>query len=237
MPRPPLLLEDVRLRAGLQAVDRVCLAPCRSWCSRARRPPPRPGIRRGRWCGRSAVWVLITIVTGLLVTVLTSSSSGWPQPGSFVSTTTAPVAVRKSAVLPPPPLSTYSVSATLSTVTVLGACAAGACDAAIAIDPIPAAASAVSTHARIVMLLSQCRAGTARAPAFYPVGRPVGGTCRAIARPPVSGTMRAAGATRRRGWRNPAPAARGSNPRRRRRETARRASCWRRPGAAGARPR
>src|SRR5437762_1045864 len=48
------------------------------------------------------VCVLTIVVTGLLVSVLILSSSGWPQPGFLVSTTTTPVAVMKIEVLLPP---------------------------------------------------------------------------------------------------------------------------------------
>ena len=48
------------------------------------------------------VWVLTIIVTGLFVTFLIASSSGCPQPGFFVSTTTTPLAVMKTELLPPP---------------------------------------------------------------------------------------------------------------------------------------
>ena len=41
------------------------------------------------------------IVTGLLVTVLIRSRMTWPHPASLVSTTTTPVSVMKTAVLPP----------------------------------------------------------------------------------------------------------------------------------------
>src|SRR5688572_25639783 len=78
------------------------------------------------------------MVTGLLVTAFTASSRGWPHPGSFVSTTTAPVAAGKRAALPPPPLRTYSVSAILPVVMVFGAWAAGACDGAARGPPPPA---------------------------------------------------------------------------------------------------
>jgi hypothetical protein len=45
------------------------------------------------------------IVTGLLVSVCIFSRMGLPHPGFLVSTTTTPVAVMKTPVLPPPPLS------------------------------------------------------------------------------------------------------------------------------------
>ena len=47
------------------------------------------------------VCVLMMVVTGLLVTVLILSRITWPHPASFVSTTTTPLAVMNTAVLPP----------------------------------------------------------------------------------------------------------------------------------------
>ena len=47
------------------------------------------------------VWVLITLSTGLSVTVRIRSSSAGPQPASLVSTTTTPRSVMKTPVLPP----------------------------------------------------------------------------------------------------------------------------------------
>ncbi len=61
------------------------------------------------------------VVTGLGVSSLTLSRMGWPQPGSFVSTTTTPVVPTKTAVLPPPPLSMYRLSLIFSTSTTFGA--------------------------------------------------------------------------------------------------------------------
>jgi hypothetical protein len=49
------------------------------------------------------VWVLISVVTGFGVSSFTLSRIGWPQPGFFASTTVTPLAVTKTAVLPPPP--------------------------------------------------------------------------------------------------------------------------------------
>jgi hypothetical protein len=43
-------------------------------------------------------------VTGLSVTVFTWSMIAWPQSASLVSTSTTPVPVTKTAVLPPPPV-------------------------------------------------------------------------------------------------------------------------------------
>ena len=50
------------------------------------------------------VWVLMMWVTGLSVTVFTLSMMAWPQLASFVSTSTTPLAVMNTAVLPPPPV-------------------------------------------------------------------------------------------------------------------------------------
>ena len=47
------------------------------------------------------VWVLITVTTGLSVTVRMRSSSVGPQLASLVSTTTTPRSVMKTPVLPP----------------------------------------------------------------------------------------------------------------------------------------
>ena len=52
------------------------------------------------------VCVLISIVTGFGVSSLILSRIGLPQPGFFASTTVTPLAVTKTAVLPPPPRST-----------------------------------------------------------------------------------------------------------------------------------
>ena len=50
------------------------------------------------------VWVLMMWVTGLSVTVFTLSMIAWPQLASLVSTSTTPLAVTNTAVLPPPPV-------------------------------------------------------------------------------------------------------------------------------------
>ena len=49
------------------------------------------------------VWVLMMWVIGLSVTVFTWSRIAWPQLASLVSTSTTPLAVTNTAVLPPPP--------------------------------------------------------------------------------------------------------------------------------------
>ena len=56
------------------------------------------------------------------------SRMGWPHPGFFVSTTTTPVDVTNTAVLPPPPapLSTKRLSFSFSTSMTFGAGASGA---------------------------------------------------------------------------------------------------------------
>ena len=60
------------------------------------------------------------VVTGLGVSSLILSRMGWPQPGSFVSTTTTPLVPTKTAVLPPPPLSMNRLGLTFSTSTTFG---------------------------------------------------------------------------------------------------------------------
>ena len=60
------------------------------------------------------------VVTGLSVSVFSLVRIGWPQPLTFVSTSTTPVAVTKAAVLPPPPRSTKRLSASFSICERLG---------------------------------------------------------------------------------------------------------------------
>src|SRR4029453_16156880 len=91
--------------------------------------------------------------TGLSVTDLILSSSGWPQPGSLVSTTVTPSAVMNTALLPPPPFITYRFSLGFSTSTTLGAGApwpAGCWIAATVRDSEPAAASTPSTNILLI---------------------------------------------------------------------------------------
>src|SRR5207253_5572895 len=52
----------------------------------------------------------MSVVIGLFVNSLILSRIGLPQPGFLASTTTTPPAVRKTAVFPPPPLSTQRLS-------------------------------------------------------------------------------------------------------------------------------
>src|SRR5262245_65610410 len=62
---------------------------------------------------------------------------GLPQPGFFASTTVIPVAVAKTAVLPPPPLARriQRLSLTFSTSITFGAFAAGGCALSVASPP------------------------------------------------------------------------------------------------------
>ena len=47
------------------------------------------------------VWVLMMVVIGLSVTLLTLSSTAWPQPFNLVSTSVTPPSVMNTATLPP----------------------------------------------------------------------------------------------------------------------------------------
>ena len=87
----------------------------------------------------SWVWVLMIVVIGLSVTVLIRSRIGWPQPGSFVSTSSTPLSVTSTAVLPPlnssilemlEPVMTYKLSFTFSIVVAFSAAAVGRCGVA-----------------------------------------------------------------------------------------------------------
>src|SRR3990170_654401 len=84
------------------------------------------------------------VVTGLGVSSLILSNSGWPHPGFLVSTTTTPVAVTKTAEFPPPPLSTNRLSFSCSTWTTRGA---GCC---------PPAGGHDGNRARVHELLAGC---------------------------------------------------------------------------------
>jgi hypothetical protein len=69
----------------------------------------------------------------------------------LVSTTTTPLAVTKTPVLPPPPFITYRLSFSFS-ISTRGAAAAGACCSAAAdIDTAPTATSRPSTRLLFMM--------------------------------------------------------------------------------------
>src|SRR5437773_50348 len=117
------------------------------------------------------VWVLISVVTGLLVSSLILSRTGWPQPGFFASTTTTPVPVMNTAVFPPPPLSTNRLSLSFSTSTILGACcpAPPACRAATTIDSAP---TPISTPRATLLFILNLHYQNARQAVYYgPVSR------------------------------------------------------------------
>ena len=82
------------------------------------------------------------VVTGLGVRFRMASSTGRPQSGSFVSTTTTPVVPTKTAVLPPPPFSMNRLSRSFSTSTTFGA---AACDAVTTSDSAPAISNVART--------------------------------------------------------------------------------------------
>src|SRR4029453_4232798 len=74
------------------------------------------------------------VVIGLSVTVLIRSMIGFPHPGSFVSTSTTPLSVTSTAVLPPlnasilemlEPVMTYKLSFTFSIVVAFSPAAVG----------------------------------------------------------------------------------------------------------------
>src|SRR6202521_3092288 len=103
----------------------------------------------------ACVWVLISRITGLLVSSLILSRIGWPQPGFFASTTVTPSAMMNTAVLPPPPLSTNRLSLSLVTSKTFGAVAC--CCAATTRDTALATTSTLRTIIRFMRSLQERR--------------------------------------------------------------------------------
>src|SRR5438128_6707140 len=97
--------------------------------------------------------VLMTVVTGLGVSSPILLSIGCPHPASFVSTTTTPLAVTKTAVFPPPPFSTNRLSLILSTVTTLGV----DCPPCWYAPTVSENAPIVTSAPRTMALLMSCR--------------------------------------------------------------------------------
>src|SRR6185503_6790021 len=93
----------------------------------------------------------MSVVTGLSVSVLILSRTGWPQPGFFESTTTTPVEVMNTDVFPPPPLRTYWLSFSFVTISP-SADGAGAC-CATAIDSVPTTSNEPRMMRRFMLCL------------------------------------------------------------------------------------
>src|SRR6516162_9490356 len=102
----------------------------------------------------------MSVVTGLLVSVLILSRIGCPQPGFLASTTTTPFVVMNTAVLPPPLgppgalLNTYKLSLSFSSTITLGPFCAAACGAPCrAVTTIDNAPIATSVHRTMLLLM------------------------------------------------------------------------------------
>src|SRR5580704_10346564 len=95
------------------------------------------------------------VVIGLLLTLLTLSSTAWPQPASLSSTSVTPPSVMNTATLPPlnaafpgeELVRTYRLSLSFTMSITFGPAAGGCC---AAIDNVPAASTTPSKTLRFI---------------------------------------------------------------------------------------